>query len=568
MNVVDEPLVLNEPLVLDEKLVLIMIVDELVLHMVVVMEEMCKITKELVKAVGDTMMNCIKVDDCCSMEVKDIRKSIVGAGNEFVYDPNPFPYDNTPDFYDQPPQPQYESYLCELCGNDSHFGYDCPPRFPLFLQQKQAASIDQSPLQEMSLQEMEDLKQHYLDKMNVENMIDELKGKFNGMSIEINKKKELQQLEQAAKLRNEELSTIPKKESDEFIKSRVEDLVPIPSESEDTSESDSDCDLPSCGNFSPINVFEEKSMTFSNPLFDSNDDFTSSDDESLSDEDVPEENVKIYSNPFFEFDDEYISSNLNPLFDEVLENIESKNSYVSNLDESALLVTPLSDVNEDECFDPGGDEIKAYLTSDSIPPGIDGADFDPEGDILLLEKLLNDDLSTPLPLKELYYEDLKVIQSSIDISPDFEDDYHDSEGDIIYLESLLINDTIPYLPPEVFLDHDPKRLSDNDNLKSTVKVFDLRINEKNYSPTYVSLTFEDRHYLSFTYVIQIFLPYFTYPVDSFLPRSSGSEDIIFDPDISAFHFSSLKPVAYKCLMEVCSSTCFIPNITVIWGESS
>ncbi|GKF60563.1 hypothetical protein Tco_0177349, partial [Tanacetum coccineum] len=31
-------------------------------------------------------------------------------------------------------------------------------------------------------------------------MIDELKGKFNGMSIEINKKKEFQQLEQAAKL--------------------------------------------------------------------------------------------------------------------------------------------------------------------------------------------------------------------------------------------------------------------------------------------------------------------------------------------------------------------------------
>ncbi|GJU62547.1 hypothetical protein Tco_0294135 [Tanacetum coccineum] len=38
-------------------------------------------------------------------------------------------------------------------------------------------------------------------------------------------------------------STIPEKESDEVIKSSVEDLVPIPSESKDTSESDSDCDL-------------------------------------------------------------------------------------------------------------------------------------------------------------------------------------------------------------------------------------------------------------------------------------------------------------------------------------
>ncbi|GJW12087.1 hypothetical protein Tco_1577914 [Tanacetum coccineum] len=75
---------------------------------------------------------------------------------------------------------------------------------------------------------------------------------------------------------NEELSTIPEKESDEFIKSSVEDLVPIPSESEGTSENDSESVLPSSDDFSLI--FEEKSVTFSSPLFNSNDDFTSSDD--------------------------------------------------------------------------------------------------------------------------------------------------------------------------------------------------------------------------------------------------------------------------------------------------
>ncbi|GJU29376.1 hypothetical protein Tco_1172965 [Tanacetum coccineum] len=226
---------------------------------------------------------------------------------------------------------------------------------------------------------------------------------------------------------NEELSTIPEKESDEFIKSSFEDLVPIPSEFEDTSESDSDCDLPSCDDFFPINSYEEKSMTFSNPLFDSNEDFTSSDDESLSDEDVSEDNVKIYSNPLFEFDDEYISYGINPLFDEVLENIESKDSYVSSLDEPALLVIPLSDANEDECFDPGGD-------IDEIDPFLD-----------------------------------------MDISMDIEDGYHDSEGDIIYLESLL------NLPLDVFLDHDPRSLQDKldkEDLKSMVKVFDLGIHEK------------------------------------------------------------------------------------------
>ncbi|GJT80487.1 hypothetical protein Tco_1054829 [Tanacetum coccineum] len=164
---------------------------------------------------------------------------------------------------------------------------------------------------------------------------------------------------------NEELSTILEKESDEFIKSSVEDLVSIPSESKDTSESDSDCDLSVCDDFSPINVYEEKSVTFSNPLFSLNDDFTSSDDESLSDEDVPEDNRTI----------------------------KSWTSYVSNLDEPVLLVTPLFEFNEDDCFDPGDDvdEIEFLLHHDPSTPKISVA-YILEGftDELPLEE--NDDL--------------------------------------------------------------------------------------------------------------------------------------------------------------------------------
>ncbi|GJS45749.1 reverse transcriptase domain-containing protein [Tanacetum coccineum] len=72
----------------------------------------------------------------------------------------------------------------------------------------------------------------------------------------------------------------------------------------------------------------------------------------------------------------------------------------------------------------GGDfileEIEACLTNDSILPGIDDADFDPEGDLLLLEKLLNDDPSSPLSPKELKFEELKMIKSSIDDPPELE----------------------------------------------------------------------------------------------------------------------------------------------------
>ncbi|GJR35071.1 hypothetical protein Tco_1210755 [Tanacetum coccineum] len=130
----------------------------------------------------------------------------------------------------------------------------------------------------------------------------------------------------------------------------------------------------------------------------------------------------------------------------------------------------------------------------------------------------------------------------MDISTDIENGYLDLEGDIIYLESLLIDDTSPNIPPEVFLDHDPRSLKDepdNDDLMTEDKVFDPEIYEKSFSLTFVKLTFEDRHYFPITFVIQIFLPYLTYSVDSSFLLSSGSEDTIFDPGISAFHFSSI-----------------------------
>ncbi|GJU09883.1 hypothetical protein Tco_1132279 [Tanacetum coccineum] len=246
------------------------------------------------------------------------------------------------------------------------------------------------------------IKDYHNEKIDIrfrrecEDMTDELKSKLNRVSIEINKKKELQYLEQVAKLST--YTTEPSRhfnctcyDDDDYEESSIplRDIISkLPPESRSHRGSDSDCDLPSCDDFSPINIYEEKS---------------------------------------------------------VLENIESKESYVSNLDEPVFLVTPLSDTNKDECFDPGGEnnKIDAFL--------------------------------------------------DMDISTDIKNGYHDSEGDIIYLESLLINDNIPNLPPEVFLDHDPRSLKDEpdkDDLKSIVKIFDPGIYEKKFSPTYVNFTLE------------------------------------------------------------------------------
>ncbi|GJU84464.1 hypothetical protein Tco_1292010 [Tanacetum coccineum] len=56
---------------------------------------------------------------------------------------------------------------------------------------------------------------------------------------------------------NEHLDTIPATESDEVIKSSVENLVPIPSESEDFSDIESDGDEPDCDDSQTTNFLTE-----------------------------------------------------------------------------------------------------------------------------------------------------------------------------------------------------------------------------------------------------------------------------------------------------------------------
>ncbi|GKB89637.1 hypothetical protein Tco_0961909 [Tanacetum coccineum] len=56
---------------------------------------------------------------------------------------------------------------------------------------------------------------------------------------------------------DEVISTIPIRETNEFIKSSVDDLVPIPRESEVTSDSDLECDMPATTPLPTTDVREE-----------------------------------------------------------------------------------------------------------------------------------------------------------------------------------------------------------------------------------------------------------------------------------------------------------------------
>nr|GEW51272.1 hypothetical protein [Tanacetum cinerariifolium] len=209
--------------------------------------------------------------------------------NSSINAPNPNSFNDPLNIFTHPPQPQYEKNSCELCGNDSHYGYDCPPRFLLAVN---ISAHTPKPLQYFNYFCYDDDDYDYEESTIPLNEIVSQIPLFNVITTSPTILP-IEDPEDSLIIGDEDLSTIPEKESDEFIKSSVKDLVPIPSESEDTSESDSECNLPSCDDFSPINVLEGNSVTFSKPLFDSNDNFTSSNDESLSDKDVSEDNVKI-----------------------------------------------------------------------------------------------------------------------------------------------------------------------------------------------------------------------------------------------------------------------------------
>ncbi|GJT64665.1 hypothetical protein Tco_1016145 [Tanacetum coccineum] len=200
----------------------------------------------------------------------------------------------------------------------------------------------------------------------------------------------------------------------------TEEIVPIPRESEETSRSNSKNDLHSCDDFSSIKVPRDNSVTFSNPLF--------------------------------KFD---VNFN-NPLFNEELEDIECKDSYDSNLDESTFLVTPHSDSNKDESLIPR-DDIEFLLHDD--PP------FEENDDLFDLECKTND---------EAECFNLGGDNDEIDVFlaievPTYNEGYYDSGGDVLYLESLLSEDTTHNLSLEVFFDYEPQQLRNEPENEPLIK---------------------------------------------------------------------------------------------------
>ncbi|GJR27322.1 hypothetical protein Tco_1103554, partial [Tanacetum coccineum] len=144
-------------------------------------------------------------------------------------------------------------------------------------------------------------------------------------------------------MEDEHLDTIPKTESDELIKSSVEDLVQIPSESEDSFEDE--CDLPPYDDSS-----KNHDLTFFNPLFD--------------------------------IDEDFIATAMNLIQNEVLESITSIPLGNDSFDAESNLIESLpnrnTSIDSSSKIDSLLDEFSGELTLlKSIPPGIDDDNLDP-----------------------------------------------------------------------------------------------------------------------------------------------------------------------------------------------
>nr|GEU58937.1 hypothetical protein [Tanacetum cinerariifolium] len=347
---------------------------------------------------------------------------------------------------------------CELCGKGAHYGYNCLPKVPII--------PDPEPFNNQTMDELlqtvpsfdptcysedgnsftyESKSNRVHDSLNVFDPPPqpplyscEFCGNDAHYTIAITQKEP----DNSLSMGDEHLDTILATESDEFIKSSVENLVPNPSE----SEGEYKCDVPACEVFT----------TFSNILFDSDYDFSSSDDQSFSDEDIPK---KIYSNPLF--DKEIISMKIDPHHF----NVES-DLMESLLNHDSSIISSSSKI--DSLFDEFAGELTLLK---SIPPGIN---CDPEKEIFLIKRLLYDN-SSPCPSKKftsensntafesfssfpILVEDSDSLMEEIDLSftpddpipPGIEEDDYDSERDILVLEELLSNDSLSLPENESF----------------------------------------------------------------------------------------------------------------------
>nr|GEV83499.1 hypothetical protein [Tanacetum cinerariifolium] len=244
------------------------------------------------------------------------------GGNSYVYDPNLNSFDCPPDSY-HPPHPTYKTYSYDSYGNDSPFGYDCQPQFPLNYESEpgyienynsypyDSSSVSQQypycthcggPYETCQCDQLifdePYFSHHSSTSSRIEyprdggseaswaNLSTHPSKRFNSFcydddddedyTIAITPSLSTEEPDNSLSMGDEHLDTILATESDEVIKSSVKNLILIPSESEGIP--DHMYDVPFHDNSSPLDVSKDQIKDFS----ESNEEFSSPDDDSFS----------------------------------------------------------------------------------------------------------------------------------------------------------------------------------------------------------------------------------------------------------------------------------------------
>nr|GEY78390.1 hypothetical protein [Tanacetum cinerariifolium] len=354
----------------------------------------------------------------------------------------------------------------------------------------------------------------------------------------------------------EHLDTVSATELDEFIKSSVKTLVPIPSESEGIP--DNMCDVPFHDNSPPLDISKDQFKDFS----DSNDEFTSYDDDSfsinnieyveaspLNYEPVSSEVTEIVILEVGGIDDDIILTIKDKILREKLLNI---NLLIANIETLNDNPTPSFDLMTKSSSTSLNSLLEETSTFDNSLPEFETFYFDLE-EISSGSTTTRSDIS--LPDYEVFYDDHVKEISSGSTTTHSDSSLYDS-----FIFDLSIN---PFPPADrsdfyEFADELTHIISPTEYICFCFKIepnsgdFTMDVVEDILStreprvhkdlPTHPTLQLNLDYILSseslFAYVVWIFLPFLSYLVAPQHLLSFGNEDTIFDPDICSYHISS------------------------------
>nr|GEV46378.1 hypothetical protein [Tanacetum cinerariifolium] len=324
---------------------------------------------------------------------------------------------------------------------------------------------------------------------------------------------------------DEHLDIVLATESDEFIKSSVKDLIPIPSESEGIP--DNMYDVPFHDNSLPLDISKDQFEDF----FDSNDDSTSIDNDSFSIDNIeyveaspPDselvslEVMEIVIPEVGGIDEDILLTIKDDILREKLLNI---NLLIANIEALKDNPTPYSDFMTNSGSTTTRADIslldyKAFY--DDHVKEISSGSSTTHSDFSLYDSFIFDLSINPFPLTD-------------------RSDFYEFAGELAHIIS----------PPEYdcfsFKNEPNSRDFTMDVVEYIFPTIEPRVH--NVLPTHPTLQLNLDFILCseslFAYVVWIFLPFLSYSIAPQYLLSFENEDVIFDPGISSYHISSFMP---------------------------